>query len=345
MKRYSLPVLLLLLVLLFTLVAIASLYGPAPISARDVLHMIEQAVGINVTTPAPEWIKNIFWYVRLPRVVLALMVGGSLAICGATMQGLFRNPLASPEVLGVSSGASLGAVCAIFFALPSLFSFALPLCAFWGAVVTLFIVYNVASQHGHTPMGSLLLAGVAISALNVALFSLLLSLSLESWEIGRNIIYWSMGGLEGRTWDHVILLSPFFVLGSLCLMMYSRELDALLLGELQATSVGVDVAKTRKIILVVVSFMIGATVAVSGAIGFVGLVVPHMLRLLVGPHHRTLLPLSILGGGIILLGADLLARELLPMKEIPIGVITASFGAPFFLYLLMRERKKLTIVV
>lgn len=334
-----------LIVLLFITVLLAALYGPAPISARDIVVMIKQAVGLHTQQNVPEWVKNIFWYVRLPRVVLALMVGGSLAICGATMQGLFRNPLASPEVLGVSSGASLGAVCAIFFALPSLFSMALPLCAFLGAVITLFIVYNVASHHGHTPMGSLLLAGVAISALNVALFSLLLSLSLESWEIGRNIIYWSMGGLEGRTWDHVVLLLPFFALGSVVLTMYARELDALLLGELHATSVGVDVAKTRKIVLVVVSLMIGATVAVSGAIGFVGLVVPHMLRLVIGPHHRSLLPLSVLGGGIILLAADLLARELLPTKEIPIGVITASFGAPFFLYLLMRERKKLTISV
>ena len=314
------------------------LLGPANIPVSKIPSLLLDSLFTDLETSSSDWMQNILIDVRLPRLLVGALAGSCLAICGAVMQGMFRNPLASPSVLGVSSGASLGAVIALYLGLASVSVWILPLFAFTGAGLTLFIVYHIASQRGHAAVGTLLLAGIAMAALNSALSSLILALSLDTWGVGQSIIYWTMGGLEGRTWDHVLLITPFALIGIYLLLHYTRSLDALLLGETHASSIGVDVARTRRHLLLITSCLVGAAISVCGGISFIGLVVPHILRLILGPHHRYLLPASAIGGALTLVAADLLLRSALPEKTIPLGVITAAFGAPFFLYLLVRQR-------
>ncbi|TVQ85674.1 MAG: iron ABC transporter permease [Chromatiaceae bacterium] len=319
------------------------LVGPADIRPADILALVLaqwQSLwpGEPLAPTLPTWQQTILWQVRLPRVLTAVLVGAALAVSGAVLQGLFRNPLASPSVLGVASGASLGAVLAIFFGLAARFTWALPLFAILGAMATLFLVYGIASRRGQTPIATLLLAGIAVGAFNVAMGSFVLALALESWEVGRTIVYWTMGGLDGRTWDHVLLLTPVLCAGLALVLAQQRALDALLLGEVHAAALGVDVARTRWLLLIATALLTGTAVAVAGGIAFVGLVVPHIVRLLAGPQHRRLLPLAAVGGGLILAGADLLLRGLFGEHNIPLGVVTAALGAPFFLFLLVRQQ-------
>ena len=312
------------------------LLGPADIPVTTIPGIL---LGSIMDQPLSEnsWMESILIDVRLPRILVGALAGSCLAICGAVMQGMFRNPLASPSILGVSSGASLGAVISLYLGLASVSVWILPLFAFVGGGLTLFIVYHIASQRGHAAVGTLLLAGIAMAALNSAASSLILALSLDSWGVGKSIVYWTMGGLDGRTWDHVLLIAPFALIGIFLLLQYSRSLDALLLGETHASSIGVDVARTRRQLLLITACLVGAAISVCGGISFIGLVVPHILRLILGPHHRYLLPASAVGGALTLVAADLLLRSLMPEKAIPLGVVTAAFGAPFFLYLLVRQ--------
>ncbi len=330
-----------ILLVTFTLCMIMGLVqGPANISFNQVIQIVCSkflSVSFFDQNIRP-WMFNVVLDVRAPRILVAALAGACLAICGAVMQGMFRNPLASPSILGVSSGASLGAVIALYSGLAAISAWALPLFAFIGACITMYAVYRIASQRGQTAIGTLLLAGVAIGALNSALSSMILALSLNNWDVGRMIVYWTMGGIDGRTWDHVFLILPFAAAGIAALLFFARDLDAMLLGEVHAASVGVDVAKTRRWLLVITALMVGATVSVCGAIGFIGLVVPHIMRLMLGPHHRFLLPASALGGAISLVGADLLLRGLFADNAIPLGVATASLGAPFFIFLLLKRR-------
>lgn len=309
------------------------LIGPAAIDVGDVLALLGGGPGAETT-----WQQTIIWQVRLPRVLTGALVGAALAVSGAVLQGLFRNPLASPSVLGVSSGASLGAVIAIFFGLAATNVWALPTGAFTGALLTLFAVYTMATHRGHTPLATLLLAGIAVGAFNTAMGSFLIAIAMQTWEVGRTIIYWTMGGLDGSTWDHVKLISPVLVIGLAVILLHQRELDAMLIGEVHAAATGVDVPRTRILLLIATALLTGAAVAVAGGIGFIGLVVPHIVRLMAGPRHRALLPLSAIVGATILVLADLLIRGLLAEHNIPIGVITAAMGAPFFLFLLLRQQ-------
>lgn len=330
---------------LAALVAVA--VGPAPLNTAQAAFSLLRGVCAGCSNgwgvELLPWQHTIVWQVRLPRVLVAMLVGASLAMCGAVLQGLFRNPLASPSVLGVSSGASLGAVLAIFFGLAAVSIWTLPLFAIVGAGATLAVVYGIASAGGQTPMATLLLAGVAVGAFNVAMSSLVLALALQQWEVGRAIVYWSMGGLEGRTWLHVGLLAPVCVLSLGVMLAYRRDLDILLVGEVHAASLGVDVGRARLNLLVATAVLTGTAVAVSGAIGFVGLVVPHIVRLLVGPHHRRVLPLSAVLGALVLVTADLALRAVFADNNIPTGVATAAMGAPFFLFLLLRQRREMRI--
>ncbi|MEI6897144.1 MAG: iron ABC transporter permease [Psychromonas sp.] len=328
----------LLVVLFFSLCIVALLKGPTDISTSQITEILAQAILHLDTHSIIDWQQSIILDIRLPRIIIAVFAGASLALCGLVMQGMFRNPLASPSVLGVSSGASLGAVIAIYFGASLLSAWAIPLFAFIGAGISLSIVYRIASSSGQTNIATLLLSGVAISALNVAAISLLLAVSLNNWDVARMIIYWTMGGLDGRTWDHVLIILPIVFTGFIALIFYSKQLDLLLLGELHALSVGVDVRKTRRNLLIISTAMVGASVSVVGGIGFIGLVVPHILRLLLGPSHRYLLPASLLGGAIALLSADLFLNVFFSEQAIPLGVITAMLGAPFFLFLLIKQR-------
>jgi len=328
----------LLAVLFLVLALLAILQGPVDLNINTVIDILKAQLANNLPDHVMKWQQSIIIDVRLPRVIVAMFAGASLALCGLIMQGMFRNPLASPSVLGVSSGASLGAVIAIYFGFSLFSAWAIPLFAFIGAGISLSIVYLIASNQGQTNIATLLLAGVAISALNVAATSLLLGLSLSNWDVARMIIYWTMGGLEGRTWDHVFIILPIICSGFILLLFYNKPLDLLLLGEHHALSVGVDVKRTRRNLLIISTAMVGASVSVVGGIGFIGLVVPHILRLILGPSHRYLLPACLFGGAITLLSADLFLTLFFKGSAIPLGVITAGLGAPFFLFLLIKQR-------
>ncbi|MCV6591229.1 MAG: iron ABC transporter permease [Marinobacterium sp.] len=339
--------LLLAAVLLLTVMLVALGSGPSQTGFAETLQgVINRLVGERMNGLIREiapWQQTIIDQVRLPRIITAAFVGAALAVSGAVLQGIFRNPLASPSILGVSSGASLGAVLAIFFGFAANLTWALPLFAFVGAGLTLVLVYRVATWRGHTPVGTLLLAGVAVGAFNVSMSSLILALALENWEVGKSIVYWTMGGLDGRNWHHVLLIAPVFMLGYVLVLTRQREMDIMLTGEVHASAVGVDVAKVRLQLLIVTALLTGCAVAVAGGIGFIGLVIPHVARLLIGPQHRRLLPFCALLGATLLVLADLLARGNTNYTTIPLGVITATLGAPFFLFLLLRQRKLMQV--
>jgi len=275
----------------------------------------------------PETARTIVVTLRLPRIALGAVVGFALATAGVVMQGFFRNPMADPSIIGVSSGAAVGAVATI--AVPFAVPFGLPTAAFLGAVVAAFGVYLLGTEDGRTPVATLLLAGVAVQTFLGAVVSFLLLYTGESLE---RAVYWLMGHLHLASWGDVALTLPVALAGFAVLFAYARDLNVLLLGEEDAHALGVEVERTKRLLLAVASVVTGAAVAVSGVIGFVGLVVPHVMRLLVGPDHRVLLPTSALAGATFLVATDTVARS--GAAEIPVGIVTAFLGAPFFIYLL-----------
>ncbi|USZ68602.1 vitamin B12 ABC transporter permease BtuC [Halorussus salilacus] len=275
----------------------------------------------------PDTATTIVTTLRLPRIALGAVVGFALATAGVVMQGFFRNPMADPSIIGVSSGAAVGAVATI--AVPVAVPVPLPVAAFLGAILAAFGVYLLATEDGRTPVATLLLAGVAVQTLLGAVVSYLM---LQSGRGLRRAVYWLMGHLHLASWDDVTLVAPVALLGFLVLFAYARDLNVLLLGEEDAHALGVEVERTKRLLLAVASVVTGAAVAVSGVIGFVGLVVPHVMRLLVGPDHRVLLPTSALAGATFLVATDTVARS--GAGELPVGIVTAFLGAPFFLYLL-----------
>ena len=284
----------------------------------------------------------IVWLIRTPRVLVAALVGAGLALAGVQMQGLFKNPLASPDIVGTSTGGAFGAVLAIACGLAARSLFYVPLLAFLGAMMALFAVYAIAMQRGRTPVATLLLAGIALNALFGAATSLVISLQFVTYQVAQEIVFWLMGGLDSRTWMHVGIVAPCVVGGVIIACAFTRDLDVLLLGEETAASLGVDVEHIKRVVFTSAALVTGAAVAVSGVIGFVGLVVPHMVRLLIGPAHRRLLPASALAGASCVILADLLARTLIRPEEIRLGIITAACGAPFFLYLLLTRTGETT---
>lgn len=285
-----------------------------------------------------ETTKNIIFNIRMPRVILAFLVGASLAICGAAFQGLLKNPLADPYTLGVSSGASVGAVFVLFYGISLFGLFTLPLVAIiFGFFTILLVLLFARIVQRSISMETIILTGIIFSSFLGSLLSLMVALSGEEL---RQIMNWLLGSVGMRGWKYIFLLLPFFLVGSLTLLMNSNELNALSLGEERATHLGVNVQVRKMVILISASVVTGAAVAVSGTIGFVGLVIPHVIRLLFGTDHRHLLPLSMLLGGSFLILADLVARTLIAPVEIPIGVITALIGAPAFAFILFRQRKE-----
>jgi iron complex transport system permease protein len=284
----------------------------------------------------------IVWLIRVPRIIVAGFVGAGLAMAGALMQGLFRNSLAEPNIVGVASGAVLGAVIVFVSGLAVTSALALPVAAFFGALCALVLVYFLATRGGTTPVSTLLLSGIALAALLSAISSLLISLSIVNWQIAQEIVFWMMGGLDSRTWTHVWISAPFILLALGIGLYYARDLDLLIQGEESAAALGVEVESSKRVIIVVAALMTGSCVAVAGAVGFVGLIVPHLVRLFVGPGHRALLPSSALAGAAFLIFCDLLARTVHPPTEIRLGIITAAFGAPFFLFLLHRKYREVS---
>lgn len=280
----------------------------------------------------------IVWSLRLPRVLLAMLVGAALAIAGALMQGLFRNALASPGIVGTSAGASLGAICALAFGLADESILALPALAIGGAFAALLIVQAIATRDGSSPAATLLLAGVALTAFIGAINAWIIASSWEEHEVARRISYWLLGGLSDRGWIHVGIVAPCLLAAGAVSWWLARDLDLLLEGEEVAGALGVDVERAKRILLAAAAVLAGSAVAVSGVVAFVGLVVPHVVRLLLGPAHRTLLVACAVTGAWFVLGADLVARTAVAPQELQLGVVTAFVGAPFFLFLLVRHR-------
>ncbi|MDQ0357909.1 iron complex transport system permease protein [Rhodoplanes tepidamans] len=283
--------------------------------------------------------RLILFSIRLPRVLLAVAVGALLATAGTIMQGLFRNPLADPGLVGVSAGAGLAAATTIVLGDKLLGGFgpeALPLAAFVGALGVTAMLYRIATREGRTSIATLLLAGLAFAALANAGTGLLVFLA-DDRQL-RDITFWTLGSMAGATWPKVWAMLPFLAAVLVSLPMIARGLDMLVLGEAEAFHMGVPVESLKRFAIVLMAGAVGAAVAASGVIGFVGIVVPHLLRLVIGPAHRTLLPAGVLFGGLVLLIADTIARTIAAPAELPVGIVTALIGAPFFLALLLRQR-------
>ena len=309
--------------------------GPVLIPIRRILASLlgHEEVGLSAIQ------EIILWQIRLPRVLLGLLVGGGLAVSGVAMQGLFRNPLASPYVLGVASGASTGAALAILLAGGS--AVLLPVGAFIGAAIAVLVVYGLARSGSHkTSVFTLILAGVAIGSFFSAITSFLIFLSSGGEKLS-DVLFWIMGGLGRADWAALVILAPIVLICIGAILFFVRDLDALALGEESAQHVGVNLDALYRWLLVLTTLLTAASVALAGTIGFIGLAVPHIMRLLLGPEHRRLILASALAGGCFLVWSDLLARTVFAPAELPVGVITAFFGAPFFLYLLKAKGARL----
>ena len=282
---------------------------------------------------------SILWNIRMPRVILAALVGAALAIAGAAFQGLLKNPLADPYTLGISSGASVGAVFTLFFSvsLPFFSFFTLPIFSMIGAFVTLVVVMGFARLVDRTmKMETLILTGIIFSSFLGSCISLMIALTGEEL---RSIMGWLLGSVSMRGWPYVKMILPFVIIGALILWLHRKELNAMIYGEERAKYLGVDVKRSKYIILIGGSMLTGAAVAVSGTIGFVGLVVPHMVRMILGADHRHLLIISFLNGASLLVICDLVSRTIIAPTELPIGVITSFIGAPVFAYIFFKQRK------
>ena len=281
--------------------------------------------------------------IRLPRVILGALIGSSLAVSGAVMQGLFRNPLADPGLIGISAGSSLGAVTVIVLGAGLLAPFtllfgifALPLAAFAGGLATTLALYRISTRQGRTSVAIMLLAGIAFAAMAMAFTGLLIFVA-DDRQL-RDLTFWSLGSLSGATWQKIGAVAPIMITALGCAPFLARGLNALALGEATANHIGVPVQRLKYVAIVSVAAATGASVAISGGIAFVGIVVPHLLRLLIGPDNRYLLPASALLGASLLLLADAASRTIVAPAELPIGIVTAAVGAPFFLWILLRKR-------
>ncbi|HWI52937.1 MAG TPA: iron ABC transporter permease [Symbiobacteriaceae bacterium] len=323
-------------VLLVTLVLAAGM-GAVRIAPYEAFRILLSRVpGLRITADWQETNAVIFWDIRLPRVLLGALAGLALSLAGGAYQGLFKNPLADPSVLGVSAGAALGGATAIAFLghLQMRGVGTVPFFAFLGGLAAVTTVYRLAVVGRRVPVIGLLLAGVAVGSFGISLVSLILYVTNQ--QARDAIVFWMMGGLGGANWQKVGWLLPYIAVGVGFLLLHWRELNALLLGEESALHLGVDVEYLKRVVLVAGTLLTAASVAFAGTIGFVGLVVPHLVRFLVGPDHRYLLPASGVVGAIVLVLADTIARSLLP-TEIPVGLVMAVLGGPFFLWLLRRK--------
>lgn len=310
--------------------------GAFAISPQEIVGSILHRLGVD-WGPVPDQIgESVLWDIRMPRVVLALVVGGCLGCAGAVMQGTFANPLAEPGIVGVSSGAALGAVASIVAGFTLFDTWSVSIAAFAGGLVTVLAVYVASRSGGRTEVATLILTGVAINAMTGATIGLLTFFSTDA-EL-RSITFWQLGSLAQATWPKVAAVTPLAVIGIAVSFARSRSMDLLALGERSARHLGVDVERLRLQLMIAVAVLTASAVAVSGIVLFVGLVIPHIVRMLVGPGHRVLLPASVLAGALIVVVADLVARTVAAPAEVPLGVLTALAGSPVFFVLLRRTR-------
>ena len=329
-------------ILLLVVIAAAN-FGVADISFKQTAMILMSKIPIINGLIDMKGIKAtsviILLQLRLPRIILACLVGAALSVVGAAFQGIFKNPMADPFVLGVSSGAALGASITMVFLkeIEFLGLSVIAFNAFLGAITTTFLVYNIAKVGRKVPTATLLLAGISLNYLLSSIISLIMIFNRQ--EIER-IIMWTMGSFSTGSWKEVFLLLIIVIPSIILITMFARDLNVMLLGEENARSLGVNVEGLKKYILIISTIMIAAVVSVSGIIGFVGLIIPHGVRMFTGPDNRVVIPFSAITGAIFLIICDTMARSLVPPSEIPVGIITSIFGVPFFIYLLYKTKKK-----
>ncbi|MBN1763582.1 MAG: iron chelate uptake ABC transporter family permease subunit [Methanomicrobia archaeon] len=323
-------VMLYLLALLGVSIVLTTAIGPVYVPPLEIVALLGSKLGLCEVSSTPHEI--IIFQIRLPRIFLGLLVGLSLATAGTAMQGLFKNPMADPYIIGIASGAAVGAALSMLVLPQFLSVYTRPLMAFLGALGTIFLVYNIAKVGGRIPVDTLLLTGIAVSLFLGAVLSFMMSVAGESL---HNIFFWIMGGFWLANWTQVkIIVLPILVTFGL-IYLFAKDLNAMLLGEESARTLGINVEHAKQLLLILSAFITAAAVTFTGTIGFVGLIIPHITRILVGPDHRILIPASALMGGIFLVWTDALARLL---GELPVGILTAFFGAPFFIYLLKKRK-------
>ncbi|WP_166876442.1 iron ABC transporter permease [Salinibacterium sp. ZJ450] len=313
--------------------------GQLPIAPTDVLGSVLRAIGIDTAwAPDDAVVESTLWAVRFPRIMMSLLVGAALAAAGAVMQAIFGNPLAEPGVVGVSAGAALGASIAIAAGITALGGWSLAVFAFAGSLLATLIVYFVSRANGRTEVVTLLLTGIAVNAVAGAGLALVQFLSDSASR--EQIVFWQLGSLNGSRWPEVAIVGVVCVAGVIVAASLGRRYDLLSLGERNARHLGVDIERLRMGSIVLVALLTGVAVAFCGIIAFVGLVVPHIIRMAIGPTHRPLIIASAVGGGALLVLADLLTRTLIAGADLPIGILTALVGGPFFFFLLARQRSR-----
>ena len=338
-RKQAQLVLLVLCVVLLIVACVSVGVGQIAINFKNTMAVVTSSLGLNFFSAADytEEQKAVIWFIRMPRLIVGILVGGALGISGAVMQGVFSNPLADPGIIGVSSGAATGAVLAIALGVSADSIFALPMFAFGGAIFAVGLTVLLAMRNGKIPVMTLLLAGVAVGMFLGAITSGLLTFMNE--QKLQQYLFWMVGGLDYRRWEHVYMAVGPVVIGSGLMLLLARHLNILVLGDTEAKAVGMRVMPFRMGLLTIAALTTATSVCVSGNIGFVGLVVPHMMRMLVGPDHRVLLPASALAGATFLVFCDTLGRVIMPPAEVRVGIMTAILGTPYFLYLLRRMQK------
>ena len=326
----------------FVVSLIAVSVGPFSVPFSSTFSTMLDLVGFGNSTADPTE-QAIIQSIRLPRIFLAFIVGAALGISGGVMLAVFRNSMADPGIIGVSSGGAAGAVFVIALGLNTLSAFFLPLGAFIGSMIAMTVVFLIANVGGRFSMATLLLGGLAVSSFLSAITTAVIILT-DDLTVQRQIIFWIAGGVDTARWEAVQIASPIILFGVIITIFAARDLNLLLVSEDEARSLGVRVGLVRSVLMISASLITGAAVAFSGIIAFVGLVVPHVMRLIVGADHRVLLPLSALAGGLFLLVADTAARIILSPAELRVGIVTAMFGAPFFVYLLVKNRSRVSML-
>ena len=315
-------------------ILICTFFGAADVTIKDTLVILANKTGgfFEDEAAALGSKGTIIWNLRFPRSLLAFLIGGALAVCGGVYQAIFKNPMADPFVLGISSGAAFGATIGIVLSIPATFlgMNTVSAFAFAGALAAIFFVYNIARVGRQANTTSLLLCGIAVNQLLTSIISFVMLVASNEM---KQIYFWTLGSFSARSWSHVVTVLPYVVVGLAVIFMFARELDIMVLGDETAVRFGVNVERNKRILFLVTSLLMAACVSVSGIIGFIGLVSPHVVRIIFGPVHKRLLPMSFLLGGAVLCICDTIARSVME-AEIPVGIITAIVGAPFFIYLL-----------
>jgi iron complex transport system permease protein len=343
-RKYGYRYGILLSFILLIVVICSASFGSADLSAWDSLKIIASRIPvvgdyINISDIKGVYIK-IVWKVRMPRIILAGLTGCGLSVVGATFQGLFKNPLADPHILGVSSGAAVGATIAMLSGIGmDVFGLGvIGIFAFAAALFTVFIVYQIACVGNKLSTVNIILTGTAVSTMLSAVISLLMAFHHEQIE---KVYLWTLGSFSAATWSKVLFLAAFVVIGTGAILIFAKELDIITTGQESAESLGIDTARIKKVLIILASLLVAACVSVSGIIGFVGLVIPHCIRLINGPKHQQLLPLASIAGASFMIICDTVGRNVAAPTEIPVGVITAAIGTPFLIFLLQRNKRKL----